>query len=454
MNNSFVARNAKVYLNGYNQPTQQPARLTFITYLSIFIVFILVVITISVVNTRSKSTEIIVRKVDTSRQNKKMRLDVQNQTKKQKNNIILIAPLRWDTDEGAFMINMKVGHGDVQLVFDTGSSQVSVKGPECRWTECDNEDVCVVKDCPLPETYKPAGPALAPGEAGAGTNTTLTYGSQEDTIQHFLDTIGLVAIGDPATLCNVLTSGITRVPPGATQYSIDNVIVHNVSAIKGTSTSNLFGFANVPLNDKHSETNGEFTLIEQVFKDRIINWNLVLWEQHGWWVAGELPVGCFPALTYIPLITPTVFHNFITNFYVLPILSFEVGNNEPNLHEIQDNAVVPKYCVIDTGTTLTYGDPGLGSAMRREGYVDGKGWLRITLGTVSNNYSLTYSPSMLIDPEYPGTSIMQVDSDTTLDDYNEIFNNEKVLLFGILMMTNRVWNFNVANECTGIGLLS
>ena len=149
-----------------------------------------------------------------------------------------------------------------------------------------------------------------------------------------------------------------------------------------------------------------------------------------------------------------MFHDFITNFYVLPILSFEVGNNEANLHEVQDDAVVPKYCVIDTGTTLTYGDPGLGAAMRREGYVDGKGWLRITLGTVSNNYSLTYSPSMLIDPEYPGTSIMQVDSDTTLDDYNEIFNNEKVLLFGILMMTNRVWNFNVENGCIGIGLLS
>ena len=274
MNNSFVTRNAKVYLNGYNQSSHQSTSLTLITYLSIFIVFILVVVIISILNSRSKPTKVVVKNVD--RQNKKVRLDLPNQDIKKKEDIVLIAPLRWDTDEGAFMINMKVGYGNVQLVFDTGSSQVSVKGPECRWTECDTKDVCVVKDCPLPEAYKPAGPALAPGEAGAGTSTTLTYGSQEDTIQHFLDTIELVAIDDPARLCNMLTSSITRVPPGSTQYSINNVIVHNVFAIKGSSTSNLFGFANVPLSDKHSKTNGEFTLIEQVFKDRPINWNLVL----------------------------------------------------------------------------------------------------------------------------------------------------------------------------------
>ena len=39
-----------------------------------------------------------------------------------------LAPMWWDANEGAYMVSLMVGAGMVELVLDTGSSQLGVKG--------------------------------------------------------------------------------------------------------------------------------------------------------------------------------------------------------------------------------------------------------------------------------------------------------------------------------------
>ena len=58
-----------------------------------------------------------------------------------------IAPMRWDDYEGAYMASLVVGIGVVELVLDTGSSQLSVKGPNCTWRHC-GDTGCSVSACP------------------------------------------------------------------------------------------------------------------------------------------------------------------------------------------------------------------------------------------------------------------------------------------------------------------
>ena len=391
---------------------------------------------------------------------------------------VIGAPLRWDTDEGAFMISLGVGYNRMELVFDTGSSQVSVKGEGCQWTSCeetanDGEDVestevCVVQNCPLggeDNVYKPtSGKYVQPGENGAGTSVVLTYGSQEDTVKHYVDTIYLTKLppshtGDAA--CDMLLTSPNLVHARSLpQHAIENIIVHNVTAIKGTSTSNLFGFSRAPINDAFVTENGAFALIEQIFGgakgDTTHRWTLVLRAKYGWLLMGAPPL-CFnfSPVDYVPLVTPTAFKDFVTHFYIIPILSFETGPSLDKLRKVA-RQVAPTHCIIDTGTTLTYGSPKLGPAMRALGYNEADGVVRITLGNNrhSGTHTLTYTPDMLVDPEFPGTCLLQVDPATTMSDYNSIFNGENVLLFGILMMTHSVWDFDMPGQRVGIKRLA
>ena len=123
-----------------------------------------------------------------------------------------VAPMAWDIAEGAYMASLVVGQGVVQLVLDTGSSQLSVKGPGCKWRTCGPQG-CTVGACPCGTLeggglrtdcedyyYKPAGYKISPGEEGSGVNTVMTYGSQVDTIEHYMASVH-VSVAKTAVAC-------------------------------------------------------------------------------------------------------------------------------------------------------------------------------------------------------------------------------------------------------------
>lgn len=376
-------------------------------------------------------------------------------------NLPPVASLWWDKEEGAYMIELVVGNGIVELVLDTGSSQLSVKGTGCQWTKCDGSS-CKTKSCPCGiskdgkqrtdcNNYyynESSGRSLKPGECGAGTTTILTYGSQEDTISHYLDVLSIPRV---SLTCDMLTTYVPTGPETLIPENYQNaipvgeVIVHRVSHIKGTSSSNLFGLAR-PCSESNKE---QYVVLDKLFgAARTPHWSIVLRPEGGWWAMGSLP--CFNSVQYMPLIEPPEFSQFVTNFYIIPVQSFMTGPTLKHLQKIPSN-VHPKYVIIDTGTTYTYGSTRLGEAMENMGYDESTWYLQFVLGDHTDSVTLTYSPHDLSDRDFPNESVLQCKSGRTLDNYDDIFPpDSNVLLFGAYMMQHMYWEFDLAHNRIGI----
>ena len=367
-----------------------------------------------------------------------------------------VAPMLWDNPEGAYMASLVVGDGVVDLVLDTGSSQLSVKGPGCEWKSC-NGGGCSVEACPCGVTeqgrprkdctehyYQPSGHKISPGERGAGMNTTMTYGSQTDTIEHYVDTVHV-----PTTASQVLCDDLKHVPRKQdltnntpTTPGMEGVIVHRVLRIEGSSSSNLLGLSRP---NGGSVEHGSKVLLDALVPSKV--WSVVFHGEGGWLAFGPLP--CFSPVHYAPLVQPSSFSAFLTSFYILNIVSISVG---PTLETLKPLPSHPKYCVVDTGTTSTYCSASFGKVLDSVGYDELEWYFRIELGDASSPITLTYSSHQLRDPEYPGQGVIEAWPGRTLDDYDSIFppSHGGVVLFGALMMNNMYWEFDLKNNRVGV----
>lgn len=336
------------------------------------------------------------------------------------------------------MAMLIVGKNEVPLVLDTGSSQLSVKGDGCRWRSCEGGD-CTVQPCPCgvgpngqPRTdcsfhqYNPTGIRVAPGERGTGTSTVMTYGSQIDTIEHFIDTVSL-RVAPPSVTCEQLLGENTLEWNDAKSVTLSlphEVIVHRVTHISGSSSSNLLGLARPGAG---SIEHGKTVVLDSILHATRV-WSLVLNGSSGWLVAGALPCMA-PHVQYAPLVHPPAFRNFLTAFYIVEIEAVLITDSTGNLRRVRES---PRWGILDTGTTCTYGSPALGDAMVAAGYVEGISGIQIRL---SGGVTLSYSVGHLRDSEYPETTIVHVSPGRTLDDFDQLFpeSMEGVLLLGVLM---------------------
>jgi hypothetical protein len=375
-----------------------------------------------------------------------------------------LAPLWWDKEEGAYMIQLQVGNGKVELVLDTGSSQVSVKGAGCMWTNCTGNS-CETKECPCGTEanglaravcdmhyYQPAGQSLQPGERGAGTSTTLVYGSQEDTVKHYLDVISIPRM---QLSCPQLVAEVPSSPADLARFAADgeegayqakDVVVHRVYYIKGASSSNLFGLAQPPLHKTETSV-----VLQRLYTDLPMVWSIVLRRAGGWWAMGAIP--CFQDVVYVPLIDPPAFNSYLTRFYIAELRSIEVGPTLDKLVKVKSKAT-PKYLVVDTGTTYTYTSKTFGEALDKLGYDETSWYIRLTLGSSAAPVALTYSPSQMRDPDFPQSSVLQCTPGRTLDNFDTIFPRGAVMLFGAYMMCNCYWVFDLEKQRMGVQSLT
>jgi hypothetical protein len=179
-------------------------------------------------------------------------------------------------------------------------------------------------------------------------------------------------------------------------------------------------------------------------------WSLVLRKQGGWLAIGSLDT-CFRAVKYAPLIDPGIFRSFVTRFYIVDIVSMEVGPSLSTLVRVRKNE--PRFCLIDTGTTYTYGSVSLGASLATLGYVETRWCVRFTLGRKSDPIVLTYAAEELVDRDFPTSSVMQCTEGKTLPDFDRLFPTPNVVLFGALMMQNRYWEFDLVRKRVGVQAL-
>lgn len=373
-----------------------------------------------------------------------------------------LAPLWWDKTEGAYMIQLYIGDGPVSLVLDTGSSSLSAKVDGCVWTQCnDNGGSCTSQPCPCSglsggkdcalHYYKPS----AGGHAVQNSDAVMQYGSQEDTVSQYFDK---VAIPKLELTCGQLVQGNKRVDNRTMMRLMQtsnravtaNMAVNQVHRIKGVSSSNLFGIAR-----PHG---GSAAVLNNLFDAAATStgggtqkvWSMLLLRQSGWWALGPIP--CFDNKHVMPLIDPMGFKQYVTKFYIIPILSMEAGPTLEDMAYVSSRAS-PQYCLVDTGTTYTYGSVRLGAAMDKLGYDERTWHLRFTLGHKQSPVQLTYSSHQLKDPDFRDASVLQVTEGRTLANFEELFGNMNVLLMGAYMMQNMYWEFNLSTHTVAVQLV-
>jgi Flp pilus assembly pilin Flp len=390
------------------------------------------------------------------------RLHAPIRTMVKKSGLPPLAPLWWDDEEGAYMIELVIGAGLVELVLDTGSSQLSAKGSGCQWTNCEDGGSCSTRSCPCGfdkdgrertdcsgHYYQPTGTALNPGEQGAGTSTQLTYGSQEDTVSHYMDAVGIPHV--PLTCTDLAV----QVPEGPRDqavgnaddvFDLGNVVVHRVHQISGSSSSNLLGLARPALEGMGSAEQGKFVVLDKLYGGFAPHWSIILRPEGGWWAMGPLP--CFKSVHYMPLVDPPAFNQFLTHFYVVDIHNMAVGPTPASLKKVRN---APKYAIIDTGTTYTYASTRLGDVLDKMGFDEASWYIEFELGDRNDPVKITYSPEQMQDPDFPTASVLQCSAGRTLDDYDSIFPRKtNVLLFGAIMMRNCYWEFDLDKRRLGV----
>jgi hypothetical protein len=460
---AILYRGPELYVDRALKEQNKPAKVNYEWAWVVVAVVLLVVVAGVCIGMSVQNPNHAVRQVSTRFQKGKSRRHPPIRAMVTESGLPPIAPLWWDEEEGAYMIELVIGAGLVELVLDTGSSQLSVKGSGCEWTNCEGSS-CTTRSCPCgvgadgkerkdcsKHYYQPKGKVLRPGEGGAGTSTKLTYGSQEDTVTHYLD---LVAIPHVSLTCAQLSQDVPAGPSAdavaSDSHELGEVVVHRVSHIKGTSSSNLFGLARPPLEGMASPEQGRHVVLEKLYGGYAPHWSIIFRPQGGWWAMGALP--CFKNCQFMPLVDPPAFDQFLTHFYVVDVVSILAG---PSLSSLKKLHKAPRYAIIDTGTTYTYGSTRFGAALDKLGFDESNWFVQLQLGDKSQPVTITYSPEQMRDPDFPSSSVLQCTEGRTLDDYDEIFpKNVSVLLFGALMMRNCYWEFDLHRKRLGVQAIS
>lgn len=335
-----------------------------------------------------------------------------------------LTPMTWSDEEGAFMVELRVGKGMVSFVLDTGSGEVAAKGWGCVWEHCDGSG-CESKSCPCGLTASGRPKAVCdvyiPSSNFPLSDAFVTrYGSQNNTVEPFPDVLSLPT---QAVHCADLMGGSSQTPVMDTEYA---VVVHRVSRIDGSSSSNLLGTSRPTPSFLTSA------------------WSLTLYNHIGW--LARTPLSCFQPM-YTPLLSPRAFRDYQTQFYLVGVDALYVGEDTTLLRLVEPSAT-PSYLLIDTGTTFTYFNTKVGEALDAAGFDERVSMLRFCL---RGGVQLTYSAAQLRDPDNHAISIVHAWPGRTFDDFDTFFPADiNVCLFGITLMKNLYWEFDTAKQRLGI----
>lgn len=355
-----------------------------------------------------------------------------------------LAPLTWNVAEGAYMIELLLGNSPVLCVLDTGSSQVSAKVRGCRWTQCDGQR-CSTQDCPCDDgkchyTPSPHSFNLVDGHA---YESVMKYGSQEDSVTHVIDTLVIPKVSLTCAQLFGPSPLYTMQHAKHAQHGVRaDMVVHQVHAIQGTSTSNMFGLARPSPGTATTPT-----VLDKLFPHHTQAkvWSVLLQPRTGWWALGPLP--CFANKQRMPIVDPPLFRSFVSKFYVVRLLHMRAG---PTLTTLATVSASPKYAVLDTGTTYTYGHELLGASLSKMGYDEQTWYVQLVLGDRRAPVTLTFSPEDMQDPEVPHASILQATPGRTLASFHDLFQGNNVLLVGAYMMRDKYWEFDLGANTVSV----
>lgn len=351
------------------------------------------------------------------------------------NQLPLTVPMTWDEEEGGYMITISIGGSWIELVFDSGSSHISAKGMDCVWKQCDDNLNCTLTSCPKTSSFVPRGPQVSVNKQNI---SLLEYGSQKSEVTHHVETFSMlnlrpncadfIRVGNFTTVQEFLQN---LYPAGTPMSEFGPTLLFNIFSIEGSTTSNIFGIAQDNEGKKQS-------VLDAFFPDdgkhaRV--WSIACKPSHALFSLGALR--CYGTPKFVPLLLPSSFKKFLTLFYTVKLRDIVVVNGAEKKN-VRSNAL-PKFVVLDTGTTFTYCNNSLINGLAKAGYTKDKSGIDLVLGSALNSVTLHYDPPQLKNA-----------FSTELPDLDVMFNNTPVLLLGVEQMFNFYFEYNLTEQMLGI----
>jgi hypothetical protein len=347
----------------------------------------------------------------------------------------LTVPMSWDDDEGGYMVIINVSNAWVELVFDSGSSHISAKGLNCQWKQCDDSGNCTLSSCPKTSAFIPRGPQVSLNKQ---SSSLLEYGSQKSSVTHHVESFSLLNLHP--NCADFMRAGNFKTVPefleklyplGASTVTFGPTLLYNIYLLEGSTTSNIFGVAQD--NEPHNQS-----LLDAFFppsSNLPKIWSITCRPSHALFSLG--PLRCYGTPKFVPLLFPSAFKKFLTIFYIVRLREVRVINGSEK--KSVKKSVVPKFVVLDTGTTYTYCNSALAAGLTAAGYNRPTSHVELVFGSSVNNLTLHYKPQMLQNAFL-----------TDLTELDSMFGNVPILLMGVEQMFHFYFEYNLTTQMLGI----
>lgn len=316
------------------------------------------------------------------------------------------APMWYDDFEQAYMILLTIGENDIALVFDTGSASLMVKDDRC---------VHRGQPCPLSKNpYRPSQHAISLHPPDRRLDRT-TFGSQTVYSRAYMDVVKMQG------------------------RAYGHVKVHSISRIEGTTTSNVMGMAPYVM-----QASGERkSLADDLFRDKKERaFTIDLIDDFGVvYFSRASTVDPEVRLHRAPIIVPPSFRDFSTRFYTIEFSNIRTDSGR--VYDPKTRGSVPRYLMIDTGTTHTYLPREFARTLVAEGWRNG------TSSLVFNfpNGSQWCLPASLYNDEVGRSSLIGFGGPRNA--FDEAFGNTRAILVGAIAMRRTVWEHDLESMTMG-----
>lgn len=322
-------------------------------------------------------------------------------------NTLAMIPLKYYS--GVFELELSVGASPVHAVFDTGSEKLIVAGQACvKQAECSAG----------------AGHYTGDGAKALGRSSTITYGTQTDTVQWYVDELRFRTRVPTKLLetdeCRI--DGLVDAPERELHVLAMEFGV--VESRHGHSSLNVFGFCR--------GTNADCTS-RALLGERAV-FAVLFYDKTGWLALGApTPLGHCAKVKYVPLIRPipSMRGYFIVRVAGVAVVSAD-GRETRACHR------APKYAIIDTGSNMLSVSTPLLEELRHRGistFSSQRLQIRLegaTLDYDRSEYSM--GGELLVRDNLPFHNVRKDD----------------VLLLGTLFMRRRYLEFDLERERLGI----
>lgn len=387
-----------------------------------------------------------------------------------------VIPLTWSASGSLYTVGFTVGTDVVEAAFDTGSARFVVATSDCtgcgksKYNPAASKDAIVLIDPRKADKQRTVVEPLRPDQVGDHAailcSDTVSYVSQSNNILMYRDTVMFPrrnvsgnSICDGTSIDGVLDGSIDAPPLTVTDFPVGGI-----TTTTGTTALNVFGMSGVlsvtktddgkyllPSCQVSAAESYEAATVQAIALYYTARKQPVVWSQYigvnaGFMLFGSLALPCNRVQTVKMIRQLTRSTNDVDRtpwrFYVVQVHSMSIDG------VALPRASVPKYLIVDTGTTQTLlPGPSSTSVVAQIGRATTSVSITFGSGIDGDSATLTY---VLGELTYQSVFGAQPTFAAMPDAVAKLFSADMdVGLFGVTCMRNAYIEYDLTNRRIG-----